>query len=144
MGIKSIGLPDPFVAGPQRRPDGLASLDEDAHNGGRRAFADLAGLFAFLKKQTFNKPSQQSKKGVYPMKHIQILLIVFTSVLLWLAVAVGLSYAKRRIIWPGVYSQGKLALNGEPVNAACNFQFSLYDTASLAARLELRRPKASA
>lgn len=70
------------------------------------------------------------------MKHIQILLIVFTSVLLWLAVAVGLSYAQTPDSFgPAFTYQGKLALNGEPVNAACNFQFSLYDTASLGSQI---------
>lgn len=38
---------------------------ENAHNGERRAFADLAGLFAFLEEATLtNLPSSQKKESI--------------------------------------------------------------------------------
>lgn len=38
---------------------------EDAHSGERRAFADLAGLFAFLEEATLtNPPSSQKKESI--------------------------------------------------------------------------------
>jgi hypothetical protein len=63
------------------------------------------------------------------MKNRQILFSIFGSVFLLLLIAAGLSYAQEPL-GPGFTYQGQLALNGQPVNAACDFQFGLYDAAA--------------
>jgi trimeric autotransporter adhesin len=63
------------------------------------------------------------------MKGLRILLPIFGSLFLLLITAAGLSYAQEPLDQSFTY-QGKLELDDQPVNAACDFQFGLYDAAA--------------